>query len=196
MAVLLGEHKELFIIAFVGILFTAFALTAILGIIIAKRKKNPIEKELNERREKKVAKVTEARKVVAPDGINPNPLSYTVVHDCGHDVYVRSFTVDSLPKRTVFAVTFPSLFNFDRMTSSVFIEPITEGRASHLLDERIVEIETNIITAEKNSDRNQIRKLTSKLKDTEMWRRGLKQVIIAYTMYTFCLRLWRTALSN
>lgn len=174
MSVLLTEHKELFIVAFVGILFTAAALTAVLGIMLAKRKKNPEEKELEEKKQKKADKVMEARKVVAPDGINPNPLSYTVVQDCGHDIYIRSFTVDSLPKRTVFAVTFPSLFNFDRMNSSVFIEPITEGRASHLLDERIVEIETNIITAEKNADRNQIRKLTSKLRDTEAWAQRIE----------------------
>ena len=166
MNVLLSEHKELFIIAFVGILLTAAALTAVICFVIARRKKDPIEKELEEKSQRKAAKIMEARKVVAPDGINPNPLSYTVVQDCGHDVYIRSFTVDSLPKRTVFAVTFPALFNFDRMNSSVFIEPITEGRASHLLDERVVEIETNIITAEKNADRNQIRKLTSKLRDT------------------------------
>lgn len=118
MSVLLTEHKELFIVAFVGILFTAAALTAVLGIMLAKRKKNPDEKELEEKKQKKADKVMEARKVVAPDGINPNPLSYTVVQDCGHDIYIRSFTVDSLPKRTVFAVTFPSLFNFDRMNSS------------------------------------------------------------------------------
>ena len=46
MSVLLTEHKELFIVAFVGILFTAAALTAVLGIMLAKRKKNPDEKEL------------------------------------------------------------------------------------------------------------------------------------------------------
>lgn len=49
MSVLLTEHKELFIVAFVGILFTAAALTAVLGIMLAKRKKNPDEKELDEK---------------------------------------------------------------------------------------------------------------------------------------------------
>ena len=86
MNILLTEHKELFIVAFVGILFTAAALTAVLGIMLAKRKKNPDEKELEEKKQKKADKVMEARKVVAPDGINPNPLSYTVVQDCGHDI--------------------------------------------------------------------------------------------------------------
>ena len=171
---ILAENKGLFIIGFLGILITAAALAVALGIAIAKKRKEPAGRELSGKQERKAAKIMEARKVVAPDGINPNPLSYTVVHDCGHDIYVRSFTVDTLPKRTVFAATFPALFNFDRMTSSVFIEPITEGRASHLLDERIVEIETNIITAEKNSDRNQIRKLSSKLKDTEAWAQRIE----------------------
>ena len=35
MSVLLTEHKDLFIVAFVGILFTAAALTAVLGIMLA-----------------------------------------------------------------------------------------------------------------------------------------------------------------
>lgn len=158
-------------IVFAGILMLillAFAITVIICICLQK-KKDGLEGEIQERKERKREKVCEARRIAVPDGINPNPLSYTVIHDAGHEIYVRSFTVDSLPKRTVFASTFPALFNFDRATSSVFIEPITEGRASHLLDGRIVEIETNIITAEKNADRNQVRKLNAKLKDAEAW---------------------------
>lgn len=158
-------------IVFAGILMLillAFAITVVICICLQK-KKDGWEGEIQERKERKREKVCEARRIAVPDGINPNPLSYTVIHDAGHEIYVRSFTVDSLPKRTVFASTFPALFNFDRATSSVFIEPITEGSASHLLDGRIVEIETNIITAEKNADRNQVRKLNAKLKDAEAW---------------------------
>ena len=116
-----------------GLLITAFILAVILCLALHK-KKDRLAGDIREQKIKKRAKVAEARKVVSPDGINPNPMSYTVIHDAGHDIYVRSFTIDTLPKRTVFASTFPALFNFDRMTSSVSIEPIGEGRASHLLD--------------------------------------------------------------
>lgn len=170
---LIVQNKTLFLMGIAGLILFALALTAVFYLLLHK-KSSPLEKEIQEKKEKKSEKVAEARKIVCPDGINPNPLSYTVIHDAGHDVYVRCFTIDSLPKRTVFATTFPSLFNFDRVTSSVFIEPIGEGRASHLLDGRIVEIETNIITAEKNADRNQIRKLNAKLRDAESWAQKIE----------------------
>lgn len=114
-------------------------------------------------------RVSAAREMVAPDGVNPNPLSYFVINDAGHDIYVRCFTIDMLPKRTTFAVTFTALFNYGRMNSSVFIEPLPESRAAHMLDAAIVEIEANIINAEKNYDRNTIRKMNGKLRETEGW---------------------------
>lgn len=170
---LILQNKALFIVSVVILLIMAVALTSLVCLVLRK-KKDRLGETIEEKREKKREKVTEARRVVAPDGMNPNPLSYTIIHDAGHEVFVRSFTIDTLPKRTVFATTFPALFNFDRMTSSVFIEPIGEGRASHLLDDRIVEIETNIITAEKNADRNQIRKLNAKLRDAETWAQRIE----------------------
>ncbi len=169
----LMQHRLLVITAFIGLMVLAAVMTVIICLVI-RRKKDSLGEEIQERKTKKAEKVTEARRVVAPDGINPNPMSYTIIHDAGHDIYVRSFTIDTLPKRTVFAATFPALFNFDRTTSSVFIEPIGEGRASHLLDGRIVDIETSIITAEKNADRNQIRKLSTKLRDAENWAQKIE----------------------
>lgn len=167
------QHKESFLVG-IGALLLMSLVLAIIIILRMYTKKNTSEKKPEEKKEKKKEKISEARRIVCPDGINPNPLSYTVIHDAGHDVYVRSLTIDSLPKRTVFATTFPSLFNFDRVTTSVFIEPLGEGRASHLLDGRIVEIETNMITAEKNADRNQLRKLNAKLRDTESWAQRIE----------------------
>lgn len=163
------QNRQLIVVGIFILLLMALAFTVLICLLIRTVKGK--EKPTGENRAtiKKKERVSEARSMVAPDGINPNPLSYTILHDGGHDIYIRSFTIDTLPKRTVFASTFPALFNFDRATSSVFIEPITEGRASHLLDGRIVEIETNIITAEKNADRNQIRKLHAKLRDAEDW---------------------------
>ncbi|MDD3361829.1 MAG: hypothetical protein PHW34_09180 [Hespellia sp.] len=167
------QHKALILAALIGLIVVSIVLALVLFFHMHK-KKDDLEEEIAETKEKKQEKITEVRKIVTPDGINPNPMSYTILHDTGHDVYIRSFTVDTLPKRTVFAATFPALFNFDRMNSSVFIEPIGEGRASHLLDGRIVEIETNIITAEKNADRNQLRKLNAKLHDAETWAQRIE----------------------
>ena len=170
---LILQNRTLFLIGAIVLILVVIA-SIVLICLALRKKEDTLTKSIKSYSEKKKQKIIEARKVVSPDGINPNPMSYIVLHDAGHDIYVRSFTVDSLPKRTVFAATFPTLFNFDRMNSSVFIEPIGEGRAAHLLDGRIVEIETNIITAEKNADRNQIRKLSAKLRDTETWAQRIE----------------------
>ena len=146
-----------------GIVLISVLLAVVISKLVKKKKEKPAEGDLLEK------KISSARQIVAPDGVNPNPLSYFVLNDAGHDIYVRCFTIDTLPKRTVFAFTFPALFNYERMRVSVFIEPLPESRAAHMLDTTIVEIETNIINAEKNYNRNLLRKLNGKLKETESW---------------------------
>lgn len=147
-----------------GIVLISVLLAVVISRLVKKKKENQTDGgDLLER------KVSAARQIVAPDGVNPNPLSYFILNDAGHDIYIRCFTIDTLPKRTVFASTFPSLFNYGRMRVSVFIEPLPESRAAHMLDTTIVEIETNIISAEKNYNRNMIRKLNGKLRETEGW---------------------------
>ena len=147
-----------------GIVLISVLLAVAISRLVKKKKENQGDGgDLLER------KVSAARQIVAPDGVNPNPLSYFILNDAGHDIYIRCFTIDTLPKRTVFASTFPALFNYGRMRVSVFIEPLPESRAAHMLDTTIVEIETNIISAEKNYNRNMIRKLNGKLRETEGW---------------------------
>lgn len=152
-----------FILFMAGIVLISVLLAVVISKLIKQRKERPETGDLLEK------KVSSARQIVAPDGINPFPLSYFVLNDAGHDIYIRCFTIDTLPKRTAFAATFPALFNYGRMRVSVFIEPLPESRAAHMLDTTIVEIETNIINAEKNYNRNMIRKLNSKLRETEGW---------------------------
>ena len=173
MSLLWEQNKGLFFLGAFIILLIVGGLALVIYLFFGK-KKNTEKDAVTEKRVQKQEKITELRKVAAPDGIDPNPKSYLILHDAGNDMYVRCLTVDALPKRTVFASTFPALFNFDRVTSTVFIEPLAEGRASHLLDSRIVEIETNMITAEKNADRNQLRKLTAKLRDAEGWAQRIE----------------------
>lgn len=159
-----GKMILVLIVCMAGIVLLSVMAAVLLSRFLKQRQKKKEEgKDLLYRR------VSAAREIVAPDGIDPNPLSYFVLNDAGHDIYIRCFTIDALPKRTAFAVTFPALFNYRRMGVSVFIEPLPESRAAHMLDTTIVEIETNIISAEKNYNRNMIRKLNGKLHETEGW---------------------------
>lgn len=159
------EMLVILLLAAAGILF--FSLLIITFVKLLQRKKKSVLTP--DEKEKLLRKVASAREIVAPDGVDPNPLSYFILNDAGHDIYVRCFTIDTLPKRTSFASTFPSLFNVGRMRVSVFVEPLPESQAAHMLDNTIVEIETNIISAEKNYNRNMLRKLNGKLRESEGW---------------------------
>lgn len=162
------NHKTIWIAGVCLLAAALFLMTAVVVSLIRKLKKKQKERMKDPAQQLKM-KVNVAREIVAPDGVNPIPLSYFVLHDAGHDLYVRCFTIDALPKRTVFASTFPALMNFSRMAVSIFVEPMTEGKAEHMLDTAIMEIETNIITAENDSNRNMLRKLNAKLRETESW---------------------------
>ncbi|MCR5837027.1 MAG: hypothetical protein K6G88_11020 [Lachnospiraceae bacterium] len=111
------------------------------------------------------------KQLVAPNGINPKPLGYLIVNDGGVDVYKRTFTIDQLPKKMRFADTWPAIANFEGSTASVFIEPLTTKEASKQLDNHVVELDAEIIHAEKPEiqDRNRARKLRSQRRKTENW---------------------------
>lgn len=165
-----------------------FLMAAVVISLIRKIKKKQKERAMDPHEQLRM-KVQAAREIVAPDGVNPNPLSYFVLHDAGHDIYVRCFTIDALPKRTVFASTFPALMNFSRTAVSIFVEPMTEGKAEHMLDTAIMEIETNIITAENDANRNMLRKLNSKLRETESWAHRIEtgEISLYHVFFLFTI---------
>ena len=47
-----------------------------------------------------------------PDAANTIPKNYMVISDGGMDYYVRALTITSLPKSSVFGVTFPEMMSF------------------------------------------------------------------------------------
>ena len=106
---------------------------------------------------------------IAPDGINPNRLDHFYICDAGHDVFIRSFYIESVPKTITFADTFATLFNFTGITSSVFISPMIDGRASRLLDKKIISDETEVIGAHNAGDSNRKRKMNQILERDEEW---------------------------
>lgn len=114
------------------------------------------------------------RQIASPNGINPYPQSYMVLNDGGKDIYVRSFTIDKMPKRTKFATTFRQLFSFENCTSSVFIRPISEDEASRKLDRHLVVLEGEVIAAKKDGDTNRWRKLNGQIVDAEKWAKRIE----------------------
>ncbi len=170
----LTQKEFMYLGLLLAALLLAASITILIYVILRRREKKKSSTTYKTETEAHKVRVKEVRKIIAPDGVNPNPNSYFILNDAGTDVYIRSFTVEMLPKWTVFAVTFPALFNFDRVTASVFIEAVPEGKATSMLDRRVVDIETNMVSAEKNYNRNELRKLHAKLQETEEWARKIE----------------------
>jgi hypothetical protein len=109
------------------------------------------------------------RELVAPNGVNPNPLDYMVINDGGQNVYVMALYIEKLPTSATFASTFAPLFNFDGATSTVHINPLTSGEAGKLLDKRVLILDSEDAAAVKSGDRNRARKVGNKMSDAESW---------------------------
>lgn len=109
-------------------------------------------------------KASTLRQIIAPDAVDAGPNGYMKISDGGRDVYVRSFTIVSMPKRTRFANTFSRLLDFPDCTSSVFVEPIPEGTMVHKMDRHITILSSEYGAA--SGDVNRMRKLRSQFEDT------------------------------
>lgn len=112
-------------------------------------------------------KVCAVRKAIAPDALDPGPNNYMIINDGGRDVYIRSFSIDRMPKSTDFAYTFSQLLDYPSCTSSIFVEPISERSMSRKLDHHMNILEASYIEFDGNSNRQ--RKLRGQYQDAEMW---------------------------
>lgn len=110
------------------------------------------------------------RRLVAPNGVDPNLNSYLIIEDAGREVYIRSFTIERLPKMTQFAKTFSALLNNDRTTGSIFIQPLTEEDTIAAFDKRLVHIDAEYGLAGEKDDKNRQRKLRAKYHEAEAWQ--------------------------
>lgn len=125
----------------------------------------------------------------SPDGVNPNPLDYMILNDKSKKLYVETMYIDKMPKRSLFATTYAPLFNFRRIISNVFIEPIRGAKASKMLDKRIKVIDSEVIASDKNGDRNRTRRLVNKFRKAEQWAEVVEsgENTLFYVTFTFTI---------
>lgn len=109
------------------------------------------------------------KELIAPNGVNPNILEYMTIEDGGQKVYVMLFYVYQMPRRATFADTFSALFNVPGVTSNVYVEPISRGRATKRLDKRIQGLEAEELEANDKGDTNRFRRMSKKREETEQW---------------------------
>lgn len=113
--------------------------------------------------------VKSEKELIAANGVNPNPLEYMTIDDGGQKVYIMLFYVYQMPRRATFADTFSSLFNTPGVTSNVFVDPISRGRATKKLDKRIQGLESEELEASDKQDTNRLRRMSKKRQETEQW---------------------------
>lgn len=130
-------------------------------------------KNLDYRKVKRSRKGEILREMIAADGVDPGPNSYLVINDGGVDVYERSFTISSMPKRTSFAETFSMLMDFPDCVSSVFVNPIAESTISRKMDRQINILEAEGIAAD--GDPNRTRKLRSQFRELNGWAEDIEE---------------------
>lgn len=126
-----------------------------------------------------------ARDICAADGIDPSQLGYVVVNDGGRDVYECALYADKVPRRSKFAQTFANLMNFPNCTTSVFWNPLSQAEAQKLLDKRVVALESELIAANNDGDRNRARKISAKMSECEEWARVIEAGLNAFYKVAF-----------
>ena len=136
---------------------------AVDALISAKPEEEKTDEELFREGRKSV------KELISPNGVNPNPLGHMIIHDEGEDVYIINMYVDKMPRGARFAYTFSTLFNYEDVTSNVFIYPLIGGKSSKMLDKRIFMLDSERIGAENQGDRNRYRKLSTKMQTAEQW---------------------------
>lgn len=114
------------------------------------------------------------KELVAPLGVNPNPLEYMVIEDNGVSLYTMVFYIHKLPSVSTFAQTYARLYNYEGVTSSTFINPLGVDKSSKQLDKRIVILDGEQVAAEKEGDRNRFRKITDKMHNAESYAKAVE----------------------
>jgi hypothetical protein len=114
------------------------------------------------------------KEFLSPDGLDPNNYGYIKIVDGGREVYERTYYIEKMPRDAGFANTFAALYNYPYVVSNTYIEPIETEHAISMMDRRIIDLDTELTAAGKGGDRNQYRKVSSRMQDTEGWARDLE----------------------
>lgn len=198
----LAPYSVIFLL--VGIFFIMTAMILILAHVTRKvsvsqqeKKRIQAEEQLllrNNKEPGKLERTNAMRQTCAPDGVDPNINSYLVLDDAGKTVYVRSFSIQSMPKRAVFAVTFNAIANFGNCTSSILIDGLTSNSSQAMLDKHVTILEGEMLSAEEDGNRNRYRRLLSQIQETERWAKQIEtmensffSVAFVYSLYAYDL---------
>lgn len=109
-------------------------------------------------------------RLLAPDGINTKPLSYTIINDAGQDIYYATLYIDKIARHPIIASTFTRLFDFTGVTATVYVHPLLDESIKKV-NKRIDMLDSEQEAAEHN--RNRLREISGKIQNAESLARQL-----------------------
>lgn len=136
------------------------------------------------------------KELVVCDGVDPNNNGYLVLNDSGQDIYVMCMYIEKNRRKNDFAVTYEKLMNTKGVTTSIYIEPMRDGKAVRTMDKRVLILDSEQQGAAKDGDRNRYRKLGSKLRDTEKYADDVESGNNNLYEVSFIFVLWNTSLEQ
>lgn len=136
------------------------------------------------------------KELIVCDGADPNNNGYLVLNDSGQDVYVMCLYIEKNKRKNDFAVTYEKLMNTKGVTTSIYIEPMRDGKAVRTMDKRVLILDSEQQGAARDGDRNRYRKLGSKLRDTEKYADDVESGNNNLYEVSFIFVLWNTSLEQ
>ena len=115
------------------------------------------------------------QELIAPEGLSDDVPEYIILNDGGVNVYTMFMYIHKMPKATVFASTFASLFNFPGITSNVFVSPLSSAKSQNMVDKRVRTLNTESYAAHESGDPNRIRKMDIKLQKANRWAEKIEE---------------------
>ena len=133
------------------------------------------------------------RNLLLPDGVNSRPLSYMVVNDGGVDIYFAGLYADKLPKKSTIATTYTPLFNYRRVTSCVFVDPLGSDSVKRI-NKRISMLDAERYTAIQKDNINRYRTISTQMQDAESWAKSLDSGMNTLFEVAFVFGVWANSL--
>ena len=127
-----------------------------------------------------------------PDAVNAIPKNYMVISDGGVDYYVRALTITSLPKSSVFGITFPEMMSFPYVDADFAIEPLSAQKMQSKLDHKLNVLQADI-TNEQNP--NNRRRLQQAYSETLAWQEQVETGNIQLFSVRFIFLIYATSLT-
>lgn len=135
--------------------------------------------------------------VIGCAGIDTSPTSYTIINDCdGTEYFVRCFTLNSMPNKTTFSITFQSIIKFPQLKTRVFIIPEAEDVTKKKLDKHIDILDGETDSAIKARQRSRARSLRNQLGETEKWVNAIEDGVQKFYNVKFLFVLYNTSLEG